>query len=252
MRWRSIRHPSLCIALLASLVVFWPRVADSSPNGGTGRPGGVWRVEWTKTFNRCFEDYGGNLKIKYEGGKLTDGSDYCTAGKSNVEANDYYLSIFIPLAYKESTLNPEAEGKNGARVPAGLYQMDKQDMDSYGCKAENTTHKTVSPKDPDDAICCAIKIANKRAGDKSRGPIGGTKDGFFSAFWQPMRDGKGGDGRGGKNNINNSENHEDIQKAAQKLCSQKPASQPSQIDDPMGKGRGIHSEHIYKKGGRIQ
>lgn len=184
----------------------------ASPNGQFGGIGS-WKTEWTEDFKECFKKDGKNLEAKQK--SASDASKYCKAS-SSVQPVDYWLSIFVGLADRESGFNEKAKGKNGAQIPQGLYQMDQNDMKKNECDGKD-------PLKAKDNICCAIKIANKQAEKNSVISTTPPQKGIMSAFWQPMRDGMGGDGRG-NNNVNNSANHKKIQELAQKECEGSPST----------------------------
>lgn len=201
--------PSMAMATATA-----PDFKRPSPLGLTGREQ-VWKAEWTMTFKDCFEKYGKNLQGK---SNLEDQKNYCD-GKFEPSDYKYWLSIFIPLAYKESKYDAEAEGENGKRIPTGLFQMDAEDMQSFQCK-DGKGNSARWPKDATQNICCAIQIADTKAGKFN--VISNPKppeSGILSAFWQPMREGMGGNGSG-VNNVNNTKNHNDIKDGSKKMCSE--------------------------------
>jgi hypothetical protein len=178
-----------------------------SPGGLFGSAKG-WKEEWTKEFKQCFEKHGQTLAGKVP----QDAEEYCGQNMGESDRWKFYLSIFIPLAEKESAFNEKAKGKNGARVPQGLFQMDEQDMRSHQCEGQQ-------PLEAKDNICCAIKIADNMAKKQQGAPrIAAGNKGIMDAFWQPMREGMGGDGRGNSASVNNSKNHGDIKEKAKALC----------------------------------
>ena len=169
-----------------------------NPGGGTASARG-WKEEWTNDFNQCFDSLGSNLhKIP------PDMGDYC----SKDDPKEAYRAVFVALAGKESAYNPHARGQNGGRVPAGLFQMDSQDMRSHRCPGTN-------PMDAQQNLCCAVKIADNLA-RKGATKLADHKHGIMDAFWQPMRDGTGGNGRGG--HINNTAVHTDLKRVAKLVC----------------------------------
>lgn len=181
--------------------------AAVNPNGGFGSKGG-WKPEWTKHFNECFPKYGSGL-LANKLSKASDRGQYCDG---NAKPQDLLLSILIPLAGKESNYRPNAEGRNGNRVPAGLFQMDSQDMKSHKCQPTGT-----DPKNPRSAICCAIKIAANTA--KRSNSIATGKSGILGSFWQPMREGSS---KVGGRSVNNSKNKSAIATQAKKICKTNP------------------------------
>lgn len=190
---------------LALIIIFsfgWMANAAINPNGVTGS-GGKWLNAWTNYFNECFEKSGTHLAQA----SPPDKGEYCGSAGKPV---DYWRAIFIPLAEKESNFDPNARGKNGGKVPIGLYQMDSQDMKSHKCEGSD-------PANPQQSICCAIKIADNQAQKYQKISQPGSNQGIMSGFWQPMKDGIGGDGAG-HTTVNNTENHNYIKKASKEVC----------------------------------
>lgn len=199
-------------------------VGFAGPNGQFGRER-KWLPAWSRMFAACFEKHGKRLAQT----QPSDKANYCF--DSSVRPVDYWLSIFIPLAYKESGFNPSARGRNGRQVPQGLYQMDRGDMRRHRCEGTN-------PNDPRMAICCAIKIADNQA-KRGRRAISSGRSGIMADFWQPMRNGGGGNGRGGR--INNTPNHDMIKSQAKLLCMSKPSERTDEIAMTRHQGRGRSS-----------
>ena len=182
--------------------------------GSPFSPGGIfgsyrkWKQEWTQEFKKCFDQHGQTLASRLP----QDAEEYCSQNVVESQRWKFYLSIFMPLAEKESGFNEKAKGQNGGRVPQGLYQMDEQDMRSHKCEGQD-------PLDAKQNICCAIKIADNQAKKAQGNPrIANSNKGIMDAFWQPMREGMGGDGRGNNASVNNSKNHGDIKTKAKELC----------------------------------
>jgi hypothetical protein len=187
---------------LSIFLLFVPVAEAANPNGATGDLS-KWQPAWTKDFNDCFEKEGQHLKQK----SPTDAGQYCGSVSSN--DSKYWLSIFIPLAQKESNFDPSAHGQNGGKVPIGLFQMDSTDMKSHKCDGAD-------PANPQQSICCAVKIADDEAQKFNQISQKGSA-GIMSAFWQPMKDGMGGNGKG-STNVNNSSNHTAIKNESKSLC----------------------------------
>jgi hypothetical protein len=185
-----------------SILLFAGSWASASPNGSTGNLS-KWKPEWTRDFNDCFGKEAQSLKAKTP----TDKGQYCDGSPSSAK---YWLSIFVPLAGKESNFDPSAHGQNGGRVPIGLFQMDSTDMKSHKCEGAD-------PANAKQSICCAIKIADDEAKKFNKISQPGAA-GIMSAFWQPMKDGQGGDGKGHQT-VNNTKNHTDIKDQSKNLCS---------------------------------
>lgn len=248
------------IAILLGLVAsngVWAGGDDTAgditdPNGLTGTGSNhVWLPIWTKYFKECFEKENGQLSANLRKAKPSDYSEYCQSSTRQPSDYKYWLPLFIPLAGKESDYNP-ADHSSGSNQ--GLFQMSQKDMESHHCGSTKTT-------EPKDNICCAIKIASdnaqktpntiaeahgggtsKPAAQEQTGAAqekeGESKDaatekkcgggdaehaGIFSSFWQPMRDGMGGNGQpGGDCSVDNTKNHNDIKEAAKKLCGNEP------------------------------
>lgn len=196
-----------------------------------------WKPEWTQMFMNCFAAHGAPLtKVS-----PSDSGQYC--GRPEMKPNNpqYWLSIFIPLAKKESNFNPNdhttnKQRKGGAEVNIGLFQMSKDDMKSHRCDKG-------SPEDPKTNICCAIKIAANLAKKKKNNSSIGDRDkkarGILSAFWQPMRNGTGGDGLG-KRTVNNTENHDYIKKESKRLCS-------TEMYSTLSAGGGPTADSLYQQ-----
>ena len=175
-----------------------------NPGGRTGTSR-QWRPEWTRMFNTCFQRHGQNLARK----QPTDRTQFCA--QTNVPPAKFWLSIFIPLAEKESGFNEKARGQNGRQVPLGLYQMDVGDMRRHKCVGSD-------PTDANMAICCAVKIADNLS--KRHNAISNGKKGILASFWQPVRSGMGGNGRTGRQarRINNTANLNYIKTKSKQLC----------------------------------
>ena len=175
-----------------------------NPNGGTGSARG-WQEQWTSDFKECFKSLGTHINQEVP----PDAGEYC----SSDDPEKVYLSVFVALAGKESNYNDQAKGQNGGRVPQGLFQMDSQDMQSHKCEGTN-------PLDAKENICCAVKIADDSSlgGREVEGShkLCDSNHGIMDAFWQPMRDGVGGNGRGGT--MDNTSVHKDLKRVAQQVC----------------------------------
>ena len=214
----------LVVALVETGEAHAPATQGRNPNGRTGSSGS-WKPEWTRMFNECFNRHGGALKANYEGNQIPDKGEFC-AQTNNVPAAKFWLSIFIPLAEKESSFREKARGRNQIKVrgrggrttlrttyPLGLYQMDVNDMRRHKCVGSD-------PTDANMAICCAVQIANNLAsgsnGFSKHSHITSQRTGILASFFQPIRTGMGGDGRGGK--INNAIASNFIKQKAKQLC----------------------------------
>jgi hypothetical protein len=188
---------------------------QAHPNGGTGQAR-TWKPEWTVFFNECFASYGESLAQAQPRDKKT----YCSNANPDLSENDYWLSLYIPIARAESGFNAHAAGRNGRKTPLGLFQMSADDMARYRCEGRN-------PRDARQAICCAIKIGSYWA-ERGEQRISDGKQGILATFFQPIRTGVGGDGRGGR--VNDSRKHSSIVASANRLCQYAPASGRREID----------------------
>lgn len=240
-QYNRLKMVLLSLAIAASTQAALSSVAFASPNGGTGKAEGTWKGTWTRVFSQCFDKYGKNLEKAQKSAK--DGGEFCSS--TSVEPKDYWFGIFMPLASKESRFDPDATGQNGEKVPLGLYQMNADDMKAHKCKGLNG-ETIINAKDPFQAICCAIQIADGLAGKGFDSISGGSgkaasEKGIMSAFWQPMRKGMGGDGKGGKNAVNNEANLKDIKTAAKKYCESSPTSREEDITSPFSESGGSSS-----------
>ncbi len=224
--WGRFRGYTVSIALsinwagvaLAFMLSFASQ-ALAHPNGGTGH-GRNWKPEWTGYFNECFAAYGRGLAQA----RPTDKQIYCSNSNPSFSENDYWLSLYIPIARAESGFNAHAVGRNGRKTPLGLFQMSADDMARYSCEGRN-------PRDARQAICCAIKIGSYWAdywGERGEQRISNGKQGILASFFQPIRTGIGGDGRGGR--INDSRKHRAIVTSANRLCQYAPATGRPSVD----------------------
>lgn len=219
-KWRFLALFAL-VALLVSAV----DSAHADPAGMFGHGRG-WRREWTAAFKACFPRYGRTLAKT----RPADSGEFCSAKR--IYASDFWLSIFVPLAGKESRFNPSVRGRNGHRVPGGLFQMDSIDMARHNCEGRN-------PYEPNQAICCAIKIADnqaKRSMNWERRPASvrnqiADSSGIMGGFWQPLRSGWGGNGRGGR--VYNTVNLNSIKSTSRAICRRYELQAPPQIPSPL-------------------
>ena len=212
----------------------------SNPNGGTGSEGS-WKEEWTSDFKDCFNRLGSHIKAEVP----SDAGDYCDSS----DAEKVYLSVFIALAKYESNYDEKAEGQNGGRKPQGLFQMDEQDMSSHKCEGTN-------PKDAKDNICCAVKIADDSSlgGREVEGShkLCDSNHGIMDSFWQPMRDGTGGDGKGGS--VNNTAVHEKLKQTAKEVCQSgaSGASDSGGVGSPSAYSPGTFLQNLKKGVRRVR
>jgi len=208
--WGRLKGRAIVIFLF--VVTFIP-LLHAHPNGGTGNAR-TWKPEWTGFFNECFATYGESLIRARPKDKRT----YCSTANSGLSENDYWLSLYIPIARAESGFNAHAVGRNGRKTPLGLFQMNADDMARYKCEGRN-------PRDARQAICCAVKIGSYWAdywAEQGEQRISNGKEGILASFFQPIRTGVGGDGRGGL--INDSSKHRSIVASSNRLCQYAPAS----------------------------
>lgn len=189
----------------------------SSPLGPNGNGRGVWQTEWSKYFFKCWDAGRSKDARNHPVHELTPNLDDVGEGKawcgvsgvadsgSPEKIKLFYLSIFKDLARAESSLNPDAEGRNGDRQPTGLLQMDSIDARFNGCLTSSggVFKEDDDLKDPEGNICCAVKIVlNGAKARKGKLPkfLATAKKGLMGRFWQPLREGTGSDGKGGTTN----------------------------------------------------
>ncbi len=161
-----------------------------------------WKDEWTNQVFSCLDQHGQDL-LKDD--LPDDYKEFCGGPiRQHVEADKklFLLSVFIAMAKYESNFDPETQadieafkaqglavGENQSNddPPTGLYQMGKGDCPDGG---------SCDMKDPNVAICAAVKKANDQvkedkvfAGCKNedKKTCKGEGWGGFSAYWEPMR-----------------------------------------------------------------
>lgn len=222
----------LKIWTILCVIAFAAFARAANPTGPNGDGLGNWKEEWSKSFMDCWDEAAenagaekGNLeKLTPKLSDVGSGKDWCPVSDpfdQEYKVKLFYLAIFKSLAGKESAYNPAAQGQNGGRVPTGLFQMDAQDAKSHGCKGVSSDSDL---KDPEKNICCALTIVNSISKGKGN-ETGETyttlatgKEGIMGKFWQPMRQGMGGDGKGNNGAINDTANSDKIKKDVKNAC----------------------------------
>lgn len=221
--------------LIATLVLSTSAFAVN-PTGGNGDGKGEWKEEWSEAFFDCWDEAaerskGGKGALEDATRNLTDvgpGKEWCpTEGalSEDYQIKLFYLATFKALAKPESGYRPEAQGFNKGRYPTGLFQMDFKDARSHGCRKDGggTISSNEDLKDAETNICCALTIANGQASkSKGKATLARGKDGVMGEFWQPMREGMGGDGRGNQT-VNNTKNSKEIKKTVAEACESLPS-----------------------------
>lgn len=237
----NLKYVFVALLVLATLPsLSFAALNQADPTGKNGSAGGEWDPKWSEAFFKCWDKYAAQGSSGENAGKIEEAfkkglkdvgpnKEWCPVSGALEEPYQvklFQLATLKELCKPESSCKPEAVNPHGATARAiGLFQIGANDAQSHKCKGPEG--QSISSEDDlkkaENNICCQIQIESNIAGGKTQkaedqNTFASGKNGLMGAFWQPMRQGTGGDGAGGS--VNDTANSDKIKKGVNEACQQ--------------------------------